>query len=762
MSCAALLLAGCLEEGKDPSATSDAGKLTGTYYATGLGDIAVRIQDIVVTDPTWFTATASNGEILDLADRGIVTPSSLGGNIRAAVCRTGVGDQVMQMTWLDASDADGKFYVRGLDQDAGAVSAALRQIMPGNQVGTYTEELGGITVSMNDGSTLTMPSGCNISFIPRGAPMVVFTIDSPAKPTETLTRTEYHTVACGMGSVNGVAKQQRGTQVEKRTVSYNPDGTYTATDWNADDAMGTCITDIDVELKAVTSAVNTGVADPLAAFAGLALHSMLQAQLSQDCAKTGVDSEGVNNQVKIDSCSTNTQITRQTSVTDTGTGTTVDQRTMRCAGPLAGLTSNILNLGNQDGTTQWTSGTATLNRVVANNTVSSTTINQGQRDQWVGVDISCAGKQDFFVTCGEIPGAPTDLPQASAGMTRYDTSSMNTYGVSSYGITLLDMNYFTGRWQSQNIGVDLRNNIVATSWENATKLKPAVTSANWAITKNKCVWSERVNPDDPRVACPNYAGQPGSWTITSGHSIGYRPYPKMHYPTQTVDNRVAQMFTMYQQRTPKEHPMTGWAYCSGCNNNFGYAYSYPFGSNNPTVLKVWGIGSNVWTTLLNHDGVSLGYRPVLEGNKLVVKQQGFGEQMVCGRDANEVVTYIHVTELTGPDTGTATSEYDIPVTEYSYREWKGTSYETGAWSYPDAYYTSTAGTWNTLAEVPTSVTINNRWPDTMDGCTAKYGFQVWTNGDSSWTTPAAICCQHFYGNNDCSVPDTTTPSTGGL
>lgn len=420
----ALLLAGCLpDENKAPDQVSDAGKLSGGYYASALGNTAVLIQSAVVTNPTWFNAT--NGQSITLGDIGI--DPQIGIPVGNAVCPAVGTPRVTLLTWLDSRKPDNTFLLKGAAGGVGEMMASLRTRLSMDQLGTY-EANGNIRLA--DGSVMNVPSTCSVGMmnIPVGAPVVAFVADKPSAPINEMTRTEYRTRPCGPDPISGL--QQNGTAVESRKVGFKSDGTIVTyvngvaqpynplLGWSTED-MGQCIPAVSVDV-ANTTRLNNQASTALNNFADFAAQGMrdaLQNQLQFDCVKANVSSKTVNRDTGqlieggrvIDTC-------RKTALTNTG-ATNVDN--------IIGDPLDVRNLcpraengprnmlGRVDGVFSANmAGNAIVRRTVQQiDSVTDSAVRGNLRYIWTGGqrpgDVNCSGRELFRATCGVVPGAPT-------------------------------------------------------------------------------------------------------------------------------------------------------------------------------------------------------------------------------------------------------------------------------------------------------------------------------------------------------------------
>ena len=498
-----LALTGCLQDEKDPAATSDVGKLTGSFYASGLGNIAVQIQNFVMGDSSWFAETSASAEI-NLADRGI-SATAMGAPLRSFICPSGDGTSVRQFTYLDGRNEMGKFSVKGIGTDAGSIVQAIRARVAPYQVGIYA---GGTSIDLASGEPLQIPGSCSGMSIPLGAPVIAFKIDRPAAPSEALFRTEYRTIECG---ADAQGLKRRGTEVQKRTIRFLPDGTFDGGNWEAEN-MGNCVDDVVVQVTKGDIDFNAGASE-ISNFAAIALTQLLQEQLQMGC-RTATVTSNKRTAKEIDTCG-NVGIDASDAVTEVEAADNTDSRILACTNSTAANLVYFNNLlGDRLGlsTIGWTSGTATILRTLDNKVVSNDMGQEANRNQWRGTAINCGGGETYFVQCGKLPGAPALAGRASG--TKWLSNPVMGYFVDEswfasvfnlcwfgsckrvIGGTITELNpaYFTGTSVHSSSGTTVTRPKSANSWVNPLTFVPLVSSGLWTLpeSSNFCIWQQRV------------------------------------------------------------------------------------------------------------------------------------------------------------------------------------------------------------------------------------------------------------------------------
>lgn len=716
-------LAGCLPDEKDPS-TSAAGSSSQTaeYYASALGNIALKIQNAVVGTSTWFKATQAQN--LDLAAMGIDT-TSLSAPVKSSICPTGAGTEVLQFTWFDNRDSQNRFTLKGIGADTGKMLGAMRARVASDQVATYR---GGSSLELATGNLLPIPASCSGLSMPIGAPVIAFKISRPAAPTQELARTEYRTKECGN---DALGNPRRGTLVESRVVTYLPDGRIVPSDsvsgWSTEN-MGNCVDDVVISM----SKTNTLVGSSSAALNNFAaaqqsLVSQLLSQLAMDCVKASLKKD--NGQSKaIDTCR-NASISANATVSDTAGGDVNDTRILLCEGLNTAAAYRYANPIYGSSTVTWTSGTATLLRDVDNRN-TTTSGQQGRRNQWYGSTIACSGNETFHADCANIPGyRPAPAGQASGEKWIYAilpfgfenqswiAGALGCWigGCSSQrglGATVLNSAYFTGAGQSANSGVDAIRGVWANSWSDANIFKPYVSSnPYWTITNNQCVWWERKMWDQ----CP--------LSYNPSIQTGWYPSSRPAYQT-TLDPGLDGGGTYapeYYQRFKQAGylPATATVELKNCSFLKGCSYTWEsYGPGTGVFLKSWyygdtssvnGGGAAVQTVLLNTEGVYPAYKPVLNGDphRLDVRQSGYAQPFQCSRAESQGISWPVVVYylVCGGKGGCWWGAY-ASATTVNYvvnREYYADANNPGTWSLPIGRYESPYGTWGDINQIPNPI-----------------------------------------------------------
>ncbi|MCB1538110.1 MAG: hypothetical protein H6865_02290 [Rhodospirillales bacterium] len=609
-----LTLSACLPEEQDANKalSSATGRLSAEYYASGLGNVAVQIQNAIISDPSW-SSKVDAGWSLDLAAFGL-SPDAMGAPVKSAICSSG-GTQVTHITWIDGRDSTtGNFQVRGIGTNAAAVVNGLRSRLAGDQVGTFSN--GTVTLAHPDASgnsTVNLTGDCATANIPAGAPVVVLKIDRPAVPASDMARTEYRTMACDTGS--------HGTRVEKRVVTYKKDGTFETTGWQADTA-GNCVPDIAITVTDKEFKTGEGSAD-LSNFAAVALKDLLAQKLQMDCTQANISKKetGTGDANKaLDTCGLKASGSGAQGVTDTDTTDQSDTRILDCAGVTAVTKMAFVNLlGTGTSTTTWRTGTATLVRVIDKSQVdiSHNTQDAGRRAKWIGTDISCGGDEYFTVTCDKVPGAPATAPRVSnqkwyampvLSWGRDKTWFPDLTGICFFGsctqmvggiMTFLNFDYFTGTDLRQYVSTTTRRDMGARTWIDPQTFKPLPeATSRWTISDNQCTWSTRVaivncpydyDPSAQGNWLPTTIVTPGSgWNSTTGYykAASYPGLPVALDPGVPYNGTKAGLIYVLSraQGYYTSSVLLQWQRCNikGCSNWFEYA-----GPGENAYIKSW-------------------------------------------------------------------------------------------------------------------------------------------------------------------------------
>jgi len=736
-------LCGCLPDERDPDkATSDAGNLSNaTYYAAALGNIGVRLQSEVVGNATWFETLGSSQQ-LDLAAMGIV-PSGLPAAVRSVICPTGTGSEVLQLTWLDGRNATGGFAIKGLgDTGKGGLVKELIKRGSASQVGIY-DAAGAIYLS--DGHVKAIPPSCADLSFPSGAPMLVFTISRPAAPTQEMARTEYRTSPCPTGEV--------GTMVEKRIVRFLPNGSIQPSDrsegWVTEN-MGHCTADVAVTTNK-TDIVDGGASIIDAANMEHnqltdALRDVLTANLRMNCSQTTIGSEKnavsgsqatagdtmVRTSKTIDTCA-KVSMAAQGAADEVDMGPKSDTRTMVCGH----ATKNANYLSTLPGVSNIvrTDGTVTATRVLDSKLVDHQQL--GQREFWLGEEISCKWDEKFDVNCG-IPGTQPALePQHStqkwithdlAGWFFHESWFDSIFAscfwdctdVESASWEGLNPDYFTGTKMYADSGTQTDRAIDANGWLDKKMFVPSVSSSLWSLSKNECTWGQmNMMEDCPQSVDPALVTDRDP-TITTTDTTALRPGVAaggdsgLVYQSLLAQNQYVSNVTLNWEHKYWDICTTGgwfpipypckktdrWAERAGPGRD---VYIKAWDQNGPSAIDP-SKTAKITTVLYNRDGLVQTWKPQLFSfsyflnngfrmcgfsscpsryytvQNLSVQQAGYLQPLMCGRhETREIGTGLGLT--------TAWCSFPIfaascmgPVTASSVQEYIGTAPGTGTWS----------------------------------------------------------------------------------
>src|SRR5690606_22903877 len=104
---------------------------TGNFYGAALGNLALQVQNAVVSDPAWFSNSSADGE-LNLANMGVKT-DGIPANVRSYLCKISEDSTArMQITWIDGRDENDKFLMKGTGSDSATLMSALRARVSAN------------------------------------------------------------------------------------------------------------------------------------------------------------------------------------------------------------------------------------------------------------------------------------------------------------------------------------------------------------------------------------------------------------------------------------------------------------------------------------------------------------------------------------------------------------------------------------------------------------------------------------------------------
>jgi len=739
------LVSACLPDAKDPDkATSDAGQINGDYYAAALGNIALKVQNSVVGDPSWFANTSSSS--LNLAALGIDT-NMLGTTVKSSICPTGSGTEVLQMTWLDGRDSTGKFTVKGMGSDAGTMIGELRTRVATDQVGLYT---GGTSLAMESGSTLSIPASCANMGLPAGAPVLVFRISRPAAPVSEMSRTEYRTANCA-NDIRGRA--MRGTMVQSRVVKYLADGTITPSSpnagWNSDD-IGQCVADTDV--VGTKSALNTtGASAALGNFADIAaqgMKSMLESQLQMGCTNGTVSKDAVVDGRR-DTSSKTIDTCRAVSISDVGSAindnaVSYNADVRNVCPRYADVTRSLLAISSGQYVVNY-GGIANIERVVDKVALNTDSTNQGKREQWVGRAIDCSGNESYTAACGNIPGAPGGPDGNGAGKWDYrdlgayydDESWLESFlgcwiGSCDYvqggGGYTLNMGYFDAKWTIQWSSSTANRNLHAASWldpyqyfvPNFGNLGPRL---GWHINegRNHC----QIRKRELQLNCPlNYDGsREGNWwpyELPAGTNFFTTLRPGGSYNTGGMDGVAGRFY--YDLLAEGAYPGQTWVNRKKCNIKGCDSWTVYAGPGLDSYIQSWGPygdsssydggGTTVQTIMMNKDGQYPDYMPtIVDGPRMEFgKRYSDAERLGlhCGRIERRDIgwpTIVYYWNCGGKG-GCRLNSYwtTTTVSQVTTREWYGDNAWVGSWSRPVTVWSSSAGTWGDINQIPNPMT----------------------------------------------------------
>ena len=738
-------LCGCVPDQDDPEKSSDAGQLSGTYYASALGNVAVQVQNAVVGDPSWFSAASS--ERLDLGSLGIPDDTT-GVPILSQMCPTGTGTAVVQLTWLDGRDADNRFWVKGIGTGAGTMVGVLRNRVSGEQVGTYE---GGGHLRTAGGGDLTIPASCAGVNIPLGAPVLAFRIERPAPPVAELARTEYRTVPCG-ADMRGIA--QRGTMVESRVVRFGTDGTITPADpeagWSAE-SIGSCISDAIVEATSDTRADGGSIIlDNFADVAAQGFKRLLEEQLRMDCAQTSISSDIVRkdtggaqsrskSQKSIDTCTKTVASPAGKQVGDTTAGEATDTRDV-CV-ERSSTSPQKAFLGVESGTlTSALSGTAYVDRVVDNRTLSSNAAQAGERTKWVPRPaIDCTSNDTYVANCADVPGKPSGRDVSETGGKWKETAIEGEAGhaAAQSGGLLMEclfgcLTMTGGNEQALNWDY-LRSKEARHGPGSTTTALGSRTAGSWAdqdsfianfaygafsvpAASNQCLIQKR----EVQLECP--------LAYDASKQASWQPYelsPTTDFMTTLLPGGsyagaagVVYQGSLERGETPGLVEVT-WESCNikGCATATEAA-----GPGLEAYIKSWtytdassvsGAASSVQTIMMNKDGQVLDYRPdIVTGPRLEYVGR-YSVPLHCGRIEHRDITWPAMTFYYVCRSGSGLPVFGssgscrwevwpsaATITEIVTREWSGESALVGTWSRPVVRYRSEFGTWTRVEDIP--------------------------------------------------------------
>jgi len=740
------ILAGCLPDSvaPDKAAQSEPGQLNGAFYAASLGNTAIKVQNEITSKSSWYTTQTASME-LNLAALGIEA-NSLGAVVRSSICPTGAGAEVLQYTWLDGRDAAGNFSVKGMGNDVGRMMGELRTRLSDDQIGIFTTRA---AATMDSGASTATPASCANIGIPIGAPVVVFRITRPAPPVNEMSRTEYKTANCA-NDMRGRA--MRGTMVMSRVVRYLADGTISPSNpndgWNADN-IGQCIADTDV--AATTNLQTDAASAALGDFADIAargMKEMLESQLKMGCTSGTVTMDAVKDGRR-DTSSKSIDTCRAVSIS--ATGTTIDDSALSYNADVrnvcpryADVTRSLLAISSGRYVANY-SGIANIERVVDKVVLNTDATNQGKREKWEGRAIDCAGNEDYTAQCGNIPGAPGGPDGNGAGKWNYhdlaayydDESWLEGFlgcwiGSCDYveggGGYTLNMGYFDAKWTIQWSSSTAHRDLRAKTWldpynyfvPNFGNLGPKL---GWAMNENRnnC----QIRKRELQLNCPlNYdASREGNWwpyELPAGTSFFTTMRPGGSYNTDGMDGVAGRFY--YDLMAQGEFTALTWVNRKHCNIKGCDSWTVYAGPRQDAYIQSWtygdassfdGGGSTVQTIMMNKDGQYPDYMPtIVDGPRMEFgKRYSDGERLGlhCGRIERRDIgwpTIVYYYDCGGKGGCKLRSYWSTTlVSQVTTREWYGDNAWVGSWSRPVTVWSSSAGTWGDINQIPNPMTV---------------------------------------------------------
>ena len=536
----ALLLQGCLFDNEDPQAKTETSSL-GKYYASSLGAVALKIQNAVLNDPSWFVKTSKDSS-LDFAQYGLTQPPGISTEIKSSICPLSSGKELTQITWINGENIDGKFALKEIGTSINDIMVSLRERVGSDQMGIYR---GNGSIALGNGALTSIPSTCQSTTIPIGAPVIVFSIAHPAQPATGFARTEYRSVSCGVDANN---VPLRGIKVESRTITFSAEGKISPTDptegWKTED-IGKCLE--DVQLTVDSHERSDQASSVLNNFAGVGsgIKNTLDDQLKMNCTKMTVSVNGKNDDNWTFNNCAGATASGATALNARAVGNQSDVRQLSCSGLMQDTTVTISGVQANISNVAWATDSrniVNLKRDITLNQMSGQqSANENNRDRWIGDSLDCKATQTVKIACTDIPGAPT-LQERLSDI--YAKTLLSPDGVKAYAV---NMDYYTGTWLAEDGGVTLSRSVSAKDWIDAKTFTPKITSDNWKIVNDECAWRQRtLLPPESAGELPTYdPAKQGNWTPT--HSAGFRPVTIMAPVAQGTGNQATDYAYDYRQ-----------------------------------------------------------------------------------------------------------------------------------------------------------------------------------------------------------------------
>lgn len=766
LACTGALTACLQDENKDPSQLSDAGKVSGSFFAAALGNTAVQLQNSVLNNPAWFTAT--NGVSISLANLGI--DPKIGTDIAAAMCPTGgASPRVTMLTWFNSRQGN-NFWLKDAPDKVGELMGSLRTRMSSDQLGTYE---GGSTIRLANGNAMAIPAACTPGSlnVPLGAPVVALTVDRPAAPINELVRTEYRTLPCG----NIAGMKQNGTQVQSRKVGFKTDSTIVVyvggspvafdpnnpnQGWQAE-AMGQCIPDVDVtatDLNTLTGRGSTAL-NNFADMAANGFRDILSNQLRMDCVKAQISSKTANAETgrliktdrMIDTCN-------QTALSNSGK--TVSENLVDNSPEMRNLcprneNENRTMLGNVSGVFRsHMAGSANVYRVIDKKNVTVDTTNRSnKRYVWLGgtaaSDVSCNGWETFTARCNNVPGQPAgpDVPVRDKWKNHNLNVSWNNWNWSNkiFNICIgifgdceyidggdakfLNMPYFNSK-ETKHSATDTtraRRDLSANTWSDRLEYftanfnLPAGTKG-WGVepAANSCLIEKRElqrtcplrydaakldNARSPAKLDPN---EDFMTTIIPGGSYG--GYPGNYYDSLRQEGHHVGEVRLFR-RTCNIKGCDRWTDTAGPGLNAhieSWRHSDTVSSGHNA-----GASASVQTIMMNKDGQMIHYKPTILSGPNLRYQGKYHIPLICGRIEKSNISWpgIRITTDCSGKGGcrTISTPFTETIKHTVIREWEGDNATNGTWSRPTNRYFSPSlnRTYGNTSNIPNPIVIRN-------------------------------------------------------
>jgi len=556
-----MLLSACLPDEKDPNKTAatggDTSAVSGGYYASALGNAALKLQNQIVSDASWFTQTAT-GSSLTLAD---IQLEGVPAVLKTNVCPTGTGIEVLQLSWLEATGADGKFSIKGAGTDNSQLLKALRARMSADELGVMTAN--GV-ISLINNTTTAIPASCTGLHIPTNTPVIALLIERPAKPSAELARTEYQTTTC-------TGAHMVGSVVQKRVVTYDTEGKINYGAWT--DNVGGCLQSVDI--AAVTNSSSISANATLQNFANVTLKSVLDNNGQMKCSLSSVLKNGDSKDL-ID-CAAKASVTGSAAATATTSASADLPRTLTCGKAHDDLA--ILGISAPVATTMSLSGAgATLVRQVSTQTDSNG--KQTSVTNWVGQSVNCTGSESAAVACTLIQDQPNPVTGA-----KWVSSPVGTANVTHINMDT----YMNAAVLAKATPIAVSAPVSSTSWKDASQIIPNVLRSPYAITNNNnnCEWQYHKWEECPNATTADASLPTGTWTTSLNPANAFPATFSTLSPVFTGGSNAALVSAYNSYKATGDGGFAVVAYAQ----SGGVTYGQP--TNATPYLKSWQIGTQM-------------------------------------------------------------------------------------------------------------------------------------------------------------------------